>query len=67
VNDLEELMQANAARREKQLEQARQDAEEAAEQIDRIANPHETDGQRQARREQEADRARLARLGVVFR
>lgn len=67
MSDLDDLLADNAARRARELEQAEQEAAEAADVLDRWSHPNETDAQRQERREIEAERQRLARLGVTFR
>ena len=64
--ELDELLNENAARRGQARAQAQARAAEAADLIDRIAHPGESDHDRQKRRDQEAERARLASLGVSF-
>lgn len=67
TDHLNALLAENAKRRAEARRQAEAEAAAAADIMDRIAHPDETDEQRQARREAEAERQRLARLGVAFK
>ena len=62
--ELDRLLAENRERRAAERALAEQRVAEAADTIDRLANPHETDEEREERRAAEAERARLARLGV---
>ena len=65
--ELDELLAANREARNIRRERLELEADTARDVVDRIAHPHEDDEARDKRRAQEAERARLARLGVTFR
>ena len=66
MSDLDALLAEVEGLRRSRRDAAEAQARQAADALDKIAHPNETDEQRQARREAEAERLRLAKLGVKF-
>ena len=64
--DLDAILNENAMARAERRQQAEAEAAEAADVMDRLAHPGEDDETRAERRAQEAERQRLAALGVKF-